>query len=101
MTWALENKLVSKFKFVVVRRAGREWVEVEKSYIPKKREKSSLFEEKSNYLIKRCNHIVNCFENPEANRKTIRKRLHNLAQTLPYREALFVHNWKDRYYKDD
>jgi hypothetical protein len=48
-------------------------------------------------LNRRCQRIVNCFQNPEENNRHIRTQIHNMGQSLNSIEQEYVENWCFQY----
>ncbi len=103
----LEQKLMNKFGFRIAQRAGREWFIVEKirSGIQGKHLEvlvnGELPEEIQNNLRKRCNTIVNHFNDPDAHKDVIENRLKVVASLLPPRQKQFILDWIKNNVNDD
>lgn len=95
MSWELEHKLITKFKFRVYSR-NQEWMIVEKMaspWLPEVLVNGELPEDVQNTLNKRCNVVVGHFQDPDAHQAIIKTRLNNIAGTLPPLQRKFIHDW--------
>jgi len=104
MPWYLEHKLMTKYGFRVHSRKNPEWLIVEKlkpTWTPEILTNGELPEETQNTLIRRCNTIVNQFNDPVAHIITLRIRVDNMAKTLPPIQRKFVQDWAERNLGDD
>lgn len=104
MTLPQEMMLVHKFGFAVIERNKTEnWIEFGKSLKPTKTPNTDdLDEDIKNELIRKVNHIVDHYRDPENHVKSIRVRLNNLAQChTELIERKFIQQWADKYVVED
>lgn len=104
MPWHLESMLINKLGFRVFSRYNRDWIILEKvksTFKPEVLINGELPEDVQTMLIKRCNTIVNQFDEPELHLDTLRTRLHNMSQTLPVLQSKYVKEWAERNLKEN
>lgn len=95
----LECKLVNKYGFRVHSRAPGQFIIFEKLQHPKKDVQvvNNLTEEQKNFLLRRCNRIIDYYPSPAKAAKQIRLRLNSLASGLNPPERIFIQEWTEQY----
>lgn len=104
MPWRLESMLINKLGFRVFSRSQKDWMILEKvksTFKPEVLINGELPEDVQTMLIKRCNNIVNQFDEPELHLDSLRTRLHNMSQTLPILQCKYVQEWSERNLKEN
>jgi hypothetical protein len=94
----LESRLVYQYGFRVMSRKQGEWVILEKELRLTKPKDfvTELSDHDQMRLIKRCNAVMDYYNDPDEYADDIRRRLHNMAQASPMVEGLFIRNWAER-----
>jgi hypothetical protein len=92
----LEHALVQKFGFTIDSRISGYNVVVSRARpAPHPRQKGTDAIRKA-HLLQRCRNISAFYESPKNHAKSVRQRLHNLAQGLPDHEVKIILDYMDK-----